>query len=291
MGWRKDEAQGSPETADNDRVMNLLEPTPAGSAVAAALVVAGASLFSTGLRVLRLRRQLSSLSERPLAEAPSGFLLTSGQLTLDSPLVGPLSGKPCAGFRLEVRGSGGGATISEQRPFRLVQGGVVAQVLGEDGAWEMSPTAERRFARGEALSQNLTALFARSPEASWIRRFGSFTVTERALLAGQECWVIGQGTHGRPLDLPEAMEELERTGTDDLPRRVVARPARSEPEVWIRSDAHLQFLRITDQKPLPSQLMPPPWGLVLTAAGPLLSLTGLVYLARAAERWRALVGG
>jgi len=271
--------------------MNLLEPTPAGSAVAAALVVAGAPMFSAGLRVLRLRRKLIGLTEWPLPEAPSGFVLTSGQVTLESPLVGPLSGKPCAGFQLEVRGSGGGAMISERRPFRLVADGAVAQVLGEEGAWEMSSTAERRFSRGEALSQNLTALFARSPEASWIRRFGSFIVTERALLAGQECWIIGQATHGPPVDVVEDLELLQRTGTDNLPHRSVSRPGHSEPDVWIRADGHLQFLKITDRRPAPNELAPPPWGLVLTAAGPLLSLTGLVYLARAAERWRAMVGG
>ena len=272
--------------------MNLLEPTPAGSAAAAALVVAGAPMFSTGLRVLRLRRQLSELTERPLSEVPSGFVLIHGRVALESPLVGPLSGKPCAGFALEVRGSGAGTHIDERRPFRLTADGVVAQVLGQDGAWQTAVTAEREFARHEATSQNLKALLQRSAEATWIAHAGPFTVTERALLAGQECWVIGQGTHGRPLEVPQELEErLERTGTDDVAHVVSARADGAEPDVWLQPDGHLQFLRISDQRPTPADFAPPPWGLVLVAAGPLLSLTGLVYLARAAERWRALLGG
>jgi hypothetical protein len=272
--------------------MNLFEPTPAGSAAAAALVVAGAPVFSAGLRVLRLRRRLSELTERPLAEVPSGFVLLRGRLLLDSPLVGPLSGKPCAGYDLEVRGSGASARIHERRPFRLTSDRVVAQVLGEDGTWQMAVSAERQFARGEATSQNLAALLQRSAEAAWIGRAGSFTVTERALIASQECWVIGQATHARPLDLPLELESLlEKTGTDDLSHVLASHPEPSEPDVWVRADGHLEFLRVSDQRPNPGELAPPPWGLVLIAAGPLLSLTGLVYLARAAERWRALLGG
>ena len=179
--------------------MDLLEPTPAGSAAAAALVVAGAPLFSAGLRVLRLRRRLRQLTERPLAEAPSGFVMVRGRVAIDSPLVGPLSGKPCAGFALEIHGAArAGARVEERRAFRLSEGGVVAQVLAEDGVWEVAPTAERAFARAESLSQNLAALFRRSGEAWWIARRGSFTVTERALLAGQECWVIVSSRAGDP---------------------------------------------------------------------------------------------
>ena len=272
--------------------MNLLEPTPAGSAVAAALVVAGAPMFSVGLRVLRLRRGLKELTERPLAEVPSGFVMVAGRVALDSPLVGPLSCKPCAGFALEIRGSGTSARVTEQRPFRLMADGVLAQVLAADGAWEMTATARRDLAHGEKTSQNLTALLQRSPEAAWIAHSGAFTVVERALLASQWCWVIGQGNHARPLDLPQELDlQLRKTGTDDAPQTFAAHAAPSEPDLWLRTDPYLQFLRVSDERPHPASLAPPPWGLVLAVAGPLLSLTGLVYLARAAERWRALLGG
>ena len=272
--------------------MNLLEPTPAGSAMAAGLVVAGAPVFSAGLRVLRLRRRLAGLAERPLAEAPTGFVLVRGRVALASPLVGPLSGNPCAGFTLEIRGGRTSARVVERRAFRLQDGGVTAQVLADPGTWELSPTAERRFTAGAALSQNLTALLQDSAEAAWIRRRRPFVLVERALLAGQECWVLGQATHAPPFELEQEHEfELRRTGTDGAAHAPLARSQPPEPDLWIRSDAHLQFLRVSDRRPDPAELMPPPWGLVLTAAGPLLSLTGLIYLARAAERWRGAIGG
>src|SRR5262245_54215568 len=71
--------------ADNsDAMFPFPEPTPAGIALAAGLVVSGAPLFGSGLRVMRLRRQLRGMSERPLAELPTGLVLVRGRVTLDS---------------------------------------------------------------------------------------------------------------------------------------------------------------------------------------------------------------
>jgi hypothetical protein len=267
--------------------MNLLEPTPAGIAAAAALVVAGAPLFGAGLRVVRLRRALRDLPERPLGEEPSGFVFVRGRVSLDSPLVGPLSGRPCAGFGLEVKSAVGVARIEERRPFRLTADGVVAQVVPARAAWDVGATAERSFAASEPLSQNLTALLDRSAEGAWIRKSGKpFTVVERALLASHECFIIGHAWGARPVELLEEIE-VRRTGTDALP---VASwpPSHPDPDLWIGADNHLDFLRISDRAPSPSDLAPAPLGLVLAAAGPLLSLTGLLYLARAAERFGPL---
>ncbi len=268
----------------------LVEPTPAGSVLAAALVVAGAPLFSASLRALRLRRHLLSLEERPLAEAPTGLVLVRGRLALDSPLVGPLSAKPCAGYQLEVRGAGLTAVIEERRPFRLVAGEVTARVLGSDGAWEVAVVAERAYGPGEALSENLTALLQRSAEAAWVRRARvPFTIVERSLLAGHECFVIGQARQARPFELPAEIE-LARTGTDDVP--VTASPHRwaGEPDLWIAADGHLEFLRVSDRAPDPRALAPHGWGAIGAVLGPALSLGGLLYLARAAERLRASGG-
>src|SRR6187397_728703 len=99
----------------------VLQTTPVGGAIAAALVVAGASLFGAGLRSLRLHRQLRRLEERSPGDDRSGFGMVRGRVALESPLVGPISGRPCAGFRLEVLGPGAMrvATLDDLRPFRV----------------------------------------------------------------------------------------------------------------------------------------------------------------------------
>lgn len=272
-------------------MLPLLEPTPVGIALAAALVVAGAPLFSAGLRVLRLRRHLTRLSERPLAELPTGFVLVRGRVTLDSPLVAPISGKPCAGFRLEVRGAGVSAAVEERRVFRLAADDVTARVFGADGSWDMAVAAERTYAPGEALSENLSALLDRSSGAAWIRRSRSpFTVVERSLVVSHECFVIGQARQARPFELPAEAETL-KTGTDDV--AVAATGSRfwsSEPDLWIGTDGHLDFLRVSDRAPEPGALIPPAWKAFGVMVGPSLSLFGLLYLASAADRLRAAGG-
>ena len=113
--------------------MNLalwLLPTPGGLALAALAVIAGAPLFSDGLRALRLRRQLAGL--RPGALEPSATRLThvKGRVALESPLFAPISGAPCAGFALEAHAVGLPLirTMDERRSFRLVAGNVSAHV-------------------------------------------------------------------------------------------------------------------------------------------------------------------
>jgi len=272
-------------------MFSFIEPTPAGIALAAALVVAGAPLFSGGLRVLRLRRHLARLSERPLAELPTGFVLVRGRVTLDSPLVAPISGRPCAGFRIEVRGAGVSAKVEERRPFRLAADDVTARVFAAEGSWDVAMSAERSFAPGESPSENLCALMDRSPEAAWIRRSrAAFTIVERALVVSHECFVIGQARQARPFELP-AEAEMLRTGTDDVPMAATAsRFWSSEPDLWIGTDGHLDFLRISDQAPEPRALLPAPWRVVGVVLGPFLSLFGLLYLASAADRLRAAAG-
>src|SRR5258706_3218347 len=118
----------------------LLHPTPAGAALAAFAVAGGAPLFGEGLRSLRLRRALAGLAPTAIADAPVGVAYLKGRVALEGPLFGPLSGKPCAGFKLEVRGAGGAAVndVEVKRGFRIVDGERSAQVHGSAGVWQIA---------------------------------------------------------------------------------------------------------------------------------------------------------
>ena len=183
----------------------LFHPTPAGAALAAFAVAGGAPLFGEGLRVLRLRRALAGLKPTDIADAPIGVAYLSGRVALEGPLFGPISGKPCAGFKLEVRGAGG-ATVNDievKRNFRIVDGDRSAQVHGAAGVWEIATSASRTFAAAQPFSENLTHLLAECPEALWLRRQGiAITLVEHALLAGATCHVIGTARQTRAYELP-----------------------------------------------------------------------------------------
>lgn len=272
------------------------EPTLAGAVCAAGAVAAGAPLFGTGLRALRLGRALARLEERQLADYPSGFASVRGRVALEGPLFGPLCGAPCAGFELVVLHASRGvvAVIDERRPFRLVADGVTARVEPDRRRWRVAETARRTLEPSDVPTQHLDALLSRAPEALRLRRHGeSLTLIERALRQGAECHVVGQVRHGRPLDVavPES-EALLRTGTDDADVFVTAgasAPAAPDlPELWIDDGGTLDFLLVSEAPPGRPRLA---WagvqGLGL-AAGPLLSLGGLLYLAHAADRLREL---
>jgi hypothetical protein len=264
-----------------------LDPTLTGVVLSTLAVVAGAPLFSDGLRALRLRRLFRRLKEAPLREAPTGFIHVRGQVALESPLFSPLGAVPCAGYRLEVRGVGtrvGGATVV-RRAFRLAAGGVEARVTGETGRWDLAVTAEREVGPAEALSGSLQHLLDSIPEARWLRRRGvALRLVERALLPGAECHVIGHGRHARPLEL-EAEVELARTGTGGTVP--VAAPPSFEPDLWIGSGEHLDFLLISDRAPDCARLVPSRLRVLGVLLGPLLGLLGMIYLAHAGDALRA----
>jgi hypothetical protein len=280
--------------------MDWTQPTLTGVAMAATAVAGGAPLFSEGLRVLRLRRSLSRLPGRALRELPDGFVHVSGRVALESPMFAPLSGRPCAGFVLEVGTAERGrvAMIAERRSFRLVSEGVVARVAGERGHWQLAPATARLITHGEALSERMTHLLERSPEAMWLRSSGAaLAVVERVLPAGAECHVVGSAHVSRTVEAAAGIEVL-RTGTDDQPVTAVTRTldllggsrvaAATEPDLWIDEGGSLEYLYISDKAPHRLAEAQPGWKLIGLGLGPILSLTGLLYLANAAERLRSI---
>ncbi|MEO5616221.1 MAG: hypothetical protein ABIS67_00475 [Candidatus Eisenbacteria bacterium] len=286
-----------------DPALHLL-PTPAGLALAAVAVAMGAPLFSDGLRALRLRRHLSLLRQAPLTTSTDGFTHSRGVVALDSPLFSPLSGLPCAGFRLEIAAEGRPVRrhLDVRRSFRLLDGDVSARVPATIGRWVCAATASRRIAPRESLNENMMALLGRIPEVVWLRRAGvAFTLTERALIAGKECHVVGTARSAASLAYVGAFE-LERTGTDDS---VIAMSADNEvdafspraadftgaapgtPSVAYSNGEHLDFLLVTDQAPPPELMNVSMLRVLGVALGPALSLAGIIYLAAVADALRA----
>ncbi len=282
-------------------------PTPGGSFLAALALVGGARWFADGLRAVRLHRTLRGLAPRSLEDLPAGLLQASGTVALESPLFGPISGKPCAGFTLEVHGHDRGlvTTVREMRTFRLVADGVTARVLPERARMDLEVVAEREFTRDKPLTEQLAARLAKVPEAGWLRRQDdSLRLVERSLLPGRECHVIGWATHQRPMEAvhPTEVERRDdvarddgwqRTGTDDLAIPTVASlvrgtaPMDSEPDLWIDEGSPFDMLYISSRRAAPAALAPHPLRMVGAVAGPLLTLAGLLYLASAADHLRA----
>ncbi|MBI1795854.1 MAG: hypothetical protein HY076_05445 [Candidatus Eisenbacteria bacterium] len=281
-----------------------LEPSVMGVAFAAFAVAAGAPVFGDGLRAFRLRRHLAALKEAALADAPTGFVYTRGRVVLDAPLFAPLSNRPCAGFRLELRGAGArpAAVIERRQPFRIVSGATSARVVATDGAWRLTETGRRTIAPGDAISEHLTALFEDCAELFWMRRQSQPVVlVERALMAGDEAHVVGQMRVARPYEMPVESEAL-RTGTDDaaivethtrsggpfgIERRQPGRPFASETDLWMDRGGHLDFVLVSDAEPAAAALAPPPWRMAGLVLGPALSLGALTFLAHAADVLRA----
>ena len=286
-----------------------LHPTAAGLSLAAAGVAAGAPIFGDGLRALRLRRLMPRLREVALARTASGIAHARGTVVLESPLFSPLSAVPCAGFQLEVRGAGTpmARAIEVFRPFRISSGGVTARVQAERVRWVLSPTATRDVAPDQPLTQNLEALLGRVPEVLWLRRSrATLRLTERALLEGVECHVVGHVRDAQMARLAEALD-VARTGTDDAMQIAAgigaARERASAAEhrltafsptpgfdLSIGAGDPLGYLLVSDRPPEPRHVAVPAIRIAGLALGPLLSLLGLIYLALAVDLMRGPVG-
>ena len=268
----------------------LVHPTVGGLACAVGAVVAGAPLFSDGLRSLRLRRHSADLAETPLAAGLAGFVHVRGTVTLDSPMFTPLSAVPCAGFQLEVHTVGAPIvkTVEERRPFRVTGREASARLESIAGRWSLSATAEREVAADEPLTGSLARLLQQVPEALWWRRAGGrLRLVERALLAGSSCHVVGFARRSHPLEQPAALEFV-RTGTDATFEAVSAAAATQACELWLGPGEFLDFLFVSDRAPVARDLAVPAWRVLGAFAGPALSLLGLLYLATAADHLRTL---
>jgi hypothetical protein len=261
--------------------------TVAGTIAATACVVAGGPLFADGLRALRLRRMGDRLSERTLVPETSGLVHVRGRIALESPLFSPLSGRPCAGFVLDVRGEGtrvGGRT-AEMRSFRLVGEEATARVVPEDAVWFPPVTAERRVAAGEDLPAGLSARLDAIPEARWLRSRGTgLVLTERAFESGAIASVVGVARHVRAHEIVDALR-LTATGTDGMAAVIASSAVEESPDLWIEPGEPLDALVVSQYPPSPASLVPAKWRVGLALLGPALSMSGLVYLARAAGAW------
>jgi hypothetical protein len=264
----------------------VLQPSPGGLLCAIGAVVAGAPLFSDGVRAVRLRRFLASVGEQPAGPDLAGFTHVSGRVALESPMFPPLSSAPCAGFQLEVHGVGAllARTVEARRAFRVVSGGRSVRVDTESGRWELPVTAEREVGPQDQLTVAQERLLERVPDAVlWRRAGGRLRLVERALLGGAPCHVLGFARHTGVV--AEAGAELVRTGTDGAV--TVVEPAATV-ETRIGPGEFLDFLYVSDHAPQQAALAPPRWRTLGAVVGPALSLLGLLYLAWSADTLRAL---
>jgi hypothetical protein len=265
-----------------------LPVTPGGVLAAAACAVAGAPLFARGLRAFRLGRRLDGLSERPLAEDAGGLVRARGRVALESPLFAPLSGTPCAGFQLEVRGARSkvGGTIRDQRAFRLQSGDASALVPQADCDWHAPVTAERELAATEAVSERLATLLDSCNEVRWLRERGvALQVVERALEAGRIVSVVGVATHER-IAVAAEDAQLAATGTDGggfQGSRMLPGPDFDRYELRIGTDDTFPRVQVLADPPEQPLARPSRWENAWLAFGPALTILALLYLARAAE--------
>ncbi|MFN8587518.1 MAG: hypothetical protein U0704_06910 [Candidatus Eisenbacteria bacterium] len=253
--------------------------------VALACLIGGAAWFADALRAVRFRRAWFGLRERPLA-AGEGVARVRGQVALTGPLFSPLGHRPCAGFVLEAHGVAGAhermrGCVHERRPFELRDGDETAVVAPGHADWTLPVTHERTFAPGEALGANLEALLDRHPELAWLRRRGgALRVVERALHHGDRVTVLGMVERTDAL-APEASLEWLRTGTDGAPVAVETAAAHAAGWTLVAPEGFALQLHATGA---PEARVRVPsfartWGALL---GPLLSLAGLLALARLA---------
>jgi len=267
---------------------SLLPLTPGGMLFAAAAVVAGAPLFARGRRSYLARKSFRELAERPLTEDSTGLVRARGRVALESPILAPLSGTPCAGFVVEVRGQGSsiGGAIRDMRAFRLQSGDTTALVPSQDCDWYTPVTAQREITPSTQVSERLATLLDSNNDVRWLRERGvTLQVTERALEAGRVVCVVGVTYHER-VAANERQSEFLATGTDgggfQRPELVPALPLDTY-ELRFGTDDRLPRVQVFADPPEAKLSTPPRWNDLLLIVGDALTLAGLLYLARAAE--------
>ena len=142
-------------------------------------------------------------------------------------------------------------------------------------------------AAGETIPTRLTDLLASSAEVRWLRDRGvTLRLVERALEVGAQVYVTGVAHGMATLAMVESVE-LAATGTDGATWEVEASGleaagGNANPGLWIEADEPLERVLVSSEPPPRDALEPPAWRLALLVLGPLLTLAGLLYLARAA---------
>jgi hypothetical protein len=267
--------------------MALFEPFPItalGLLVATASVLAGGPVFAAGRRALRLRHVLGSLEEKPLEPDASGWVLVRGRVELASPMFAPVSGKPCAGYELDVSGerSRVGGIVAERRAFQLDCGEHSAFVSPDGARWRTPTTGERTLAVTDPLPERLVELLETNAEIRWLRdRRVPLRIVERALESGAEVTVLAQARTERAETSVESVE-LAATGTDDgLATTLTSGDPTPSPELWLAGDDGAGP-QVFSGRPDLRALRPSLWRVSLVGAGPALTLSGLLYLAWAA---------
>jgi hypothetical protein len=261
--------------------------TPGGTILAALLVIAGASLFARGRAAWNLRWKLARLATEPLTPDAKGMVRARGRVVLDGPLFAPLSGQPCAGFVLSVRGSGSAVTgvVRDLRQFRLEGEAASALVSPMNAEWHLPETGRRIVAPDEKLPERLSTLLDSRAEIRWLRERGvALEVVERALCAGAEVSVLAVAQTERA-ETVIVEEELAATGTDGAfaGPRLMPGPEPVGPQLKLITDGDLERGHVFADPADARFDGPPAWQAALLFLGPALSFAGLLYLAQLVE--------
>ena len=261
--------------------------TPGGVIFATLCVLAGAPLFARGRAAWNLRWRLARLAIEPLPTDASGVVRARGRVVLDGPLFAPLSGKPCAGFELYVRGSGSavGGVVRDLRQFRL-EGEVSSALVSPMHAdWHLPETGRRIVGPDERLPERLSTLLDTRAEIRWLRERGvALEIVERALCAGAEVSVLAVA-QSESVSAVVFEEELEATGTDGAftGPRLVPGPEASGPQLKLITNSDLERGHVFADPADARFEGPPAWQVALMFVGPALSFAGLLYLAQLLE--------
>ena len=162
-----------------------------------------------------------------------------------------------------------------------------ARVVPEDARFRGAVTCERTLTTSEVLPERLTHLLEQSAEIRWLRdRRVTLRLVERALEVGAQVYVTGVA-HGITTVATVESLELAATGTDGplfdyVPASQGGGFGGTHPGLWIEAQEPLEEVVVSSEPPTLAQLQPPVWSLALLVIGPLLTLVGLFYLARAA---------
>jgi hypothetical protein len=261
--------------------------TPGGVILATLCVLAGAPLFARGRAAWNLRWRLARLATEPLVPESQGVVRARGRVLLDGPLFAPLSGLPCAGFELYVRGSGSavGGVVRDLRQFRLEGEATTALVSPMNADWHLPETARRIVAVDERLPERLSTLLDTRAEIRWLRERGvALELVERSLCAGAEVSVLAVA-QTQVSESYQVEEELAATGTDGgfSAPRLVPGPEAEGPQLKLVTNGDLERAHVFADPADARYEGPSTWQVLLLFLGPALSFAGLLYLAQLAE--------